>query len=358
MTEVATKVRIETIRVVGRHRYTLGDVGSLADSIADVGMLNPITLTTNSRLVAGQRRLEASRILGWSTVPARFVESLDDAAAMLRAERDENLCRKEMLPSELASLGEALLTIEAEQAKQRQLSGKRPSSFEGGRSDGRDRANEAAARVADALGMGRTNYYYLRGVYRAATDMEADDSERALARSVLDRIDKGAALQPTVLEFRRQQRARQEARDVKDTAVAEPVPVADEGEDWVPATNDRSPGAVARRRALIRRLAGEAYSSHQIAQRLSMQPESVRRIARAEGITIGADAAMGRTRQNVDSNRIVRETVHMLEGLGPGLGLIDFDALDQAEVGAWAASLTDSIRTLNRLNKRLKEKTQ
>src|SRR5689334_8988210 len=84
-------VDIESIRVAGRQRRDLGDIGALARSIRALGvLLHPITLTRDSRLISGYRRLEACRRLGWVTIPARFVESLDDAAKLLTAERDED----------------------------------------------------------------------------------------------------------------------------------------------------------------------------------------------------------------------------------------------------------------------------
>lgn len=118
-TAVDAFVSIESIRVVGRHRQDLGDLKSLADSIADVDLLNPITITADSRLIAGQRRLEACRLLGWGSVPVRIAANLDEAAALLRAERDENTERKDMVLSEKASLGAALYAIEEQAAKAR-----------------------------------------------------------------------------------------------------------------------------------------------------------------------------------------------------------------------------------------------
>ena len=50
--------------------------------------------------------------------------------------------------------------------------------------------------------------------------------------------------------------------------------------------------------------------------------------------------------------------IQAIEDLGMGLSLVDYDELDVAEIEAWTASLSESIRMLNRLNKRLKEKAQ
>jgi ParB family chromosome partitioning protein len=60
--------------VVGeRHRKDLGNVDKLAASIEAVGLLHPIMIRSDNALIAGERRLEACRRLGWSTIPVRVV---------------------------------------------------------------------------------------------------------------------------------------------------------------------------------------------------------------------------------------------------------------------------------------------
>jgi hypothetical protein len=50
--------RIEYIIIGNRFRKDLGDLDSLAKSIAEIGLLHPIAIAENNELVAGQRRLE------------------------------------------------------------------------------------------------------------------------------------------------------------------------------------------------------------------------------------------------------------------------------------------------------------
>ena len=66
--------RIDEIRVGRRHRRDLGDIGQLAASIADVGLLHPITVDQNGTLLAGARRFAACKQLGWTHVPINVVE--------------------------------------------------------------------------------------------------------------------------------------------------------------------------------------------------------------------------------------------------------------------------------------------
>jgi ParB family chromosome partitioning protein len=59
---------ISSIAVGTRHRRDMGDVDGLARSIADVGLLHPIVVTPDGKLIAGERRLAACRQLGWADI--------------------------------------------------------------------------------------------------------------------------------------------------------------------------------------------------------------------------------------------------------------------------------------------------
>ena len=88
-------IPIDTITITdGRRAISSHAVDELSKSIAEVGLLNPIVVTMDGRLVAGAHRLEACRRLGWTTIPAAAVE-LDALHAEL-AEIDENLVRNEL----------------------------------------------------------------------------------------------------------------------------------------------------------------------------------------------------------------------------------------------------------------------
>ena len=77
-----TTIAIGDIVIGKRFRRTLGRLETLVCSIREVGLLHPIVVTADRRLVAGQRRLEACRTLGWTEIPVRVVD-LED---LLRAE--------------------------------------------------------------------------------------------------------------------------------------------------------------------------------------------------------------------------------------------------------------------------------
>jgi ParB family chromosome partitioning protein len=72
MTARAT-LPLGNIRVGKRHRRDLGDIEGLAASISDIGLLNPITVDEDGRLLAGARRLAACKQLGWKEIPVNVV---------------------------------------------------------------------------------------------------------------------------------------------------------------------------------------------------------------------------------------------------------------------------------------------
>ncbi|OPZ63912.1 MAG: Modification methylase DpnIIB [Firmicutes bacterium ADurb.Bin506] len=112
-------VPIDSIVVADRCRKDLGDVRALADSIKAVGLLHLPVVTGDRKLVAGERRLAAMRLLGWTETPVHEVATLAEAADLLRAERDENTCRKDLSPSEAVAIGERIESVLRPQAEAR-----------------------------------------------------------------------------------------------------------------------------------------------------------------------------------------------------------------------------------------------
>lgn len=94
-------VKIEDIKVKKRVRRDLGDLTTLKDSMHRYGLMNPITLNSNYELVAGERRLEAAKSLGWERINANVLDSNVDNIRQLEMELEENNQRKEFTDEEL-----------------------------------------------------------------------------------------------------------------------------------------------------------------------------------------------------------------------------------------------------------------
>lgn len=173
-----TTRRISDVFAGDRHRLDLGDLEVLAQSIRDRGLLQPIAITPDGKLVAGQRRLEACRRLGWEHVPVHVLSNLDDARDRLLAERDENTCRLDMSLSEKVSLGRALEALERPKAKERQ----------GTRNDlnnilvtGPECCQTTRDVVAAALGLSSSTYQRAKAVVVAADDESLSEDKREIA---------------------------------------------------------------------------------------------------------------------------------------------------------------------------------
>lgn len=100
------KIPLEQIIVDEGHRIRkeTGDLTPLVASIRQVGLLNPIVVTQDYRLVAGFRRLSACRQLGWSEIEANVVPYADDPLLLLDAEVAENLVRKDFTAEEIMAI--------------------------------------------------------------------------------------------------------------------------------------------------------------------------------------------------------------------------------------------------------------
>lgn len=86
---------IDAITVGGsRQRQDLGNLRKLADSISQHGLLHPITVDSSGTLIAGERRLEACKSLGWTSIAVRIVDVAEGDAPLI--ELAENLRRKNL----------------------------------------------------------------------------------------------------------------------------------------------------------------------------------------------------------------------------------------------------------------------
>jgi ParB family chromosome partitioning protein len=165
---------LTAIEVGPRHRKQFGNLHLLAESMATVGLLHPLVITPDNRLVAGARRLAAAQALGWQEIPVRVI----DLPSMLQAEHDENVIREPFLPTEAVAIGRALEEeIAATNAAKMREAGK-----EGGRgkkkenpsinntkvSAGQNHAARTTSQVGKAVGLSGTTYTKAKAVVLAA----------------------------------------------------------------------------------------------------------------------------------------------------------------------------------------------
>lgn len=88
-------IKIADIKVKKRIRKDMGDIESLKDSLRTYGLLNPITLNENYELIAGGRRLEAAKQIGWESINAIVLDKNISELELVEMELEENNQRKE-----------------------------------------------------------------------------------------------------------------------------------------------------------------------------------------------------------------------------------------------------------------------
>jgi N6-adenosine-specific RNA methylase IME4 len=168
--------RIDDIIVGRRHRRDLGDITSLARSIEQNGLLHPVVIRRDGRLIAGERRLEAFKLLGRTEIPVTEV----DLEEIVRGELAENSDRKAFLPSEIEAIRRTLEPLEKAAARERQG---RPGEPRSGKLPGHN-----GARTRDKLGVfagvsGRT-------VEKIAAVCEAAEAEPEKYRKLAADMDR------------------------------------------------------------------------------------------------------------------------------------------------------------------------
>jgi ParB family chromosome partitioning protein len=183
-----TEALLSEIRIGTRHRKDPGDISALARSIEEIGLLHPVVVTPDLELIAGRRRLEAVKKLGWDRVPVRMI----DLKEIVRGEFAENALRKNFTPSEAVAIGKALEALEKQKAQERQKAtrakkgqkvgaGKLPTPRE---SSEHGRVRD---KVAAVVGMSGTTYEKAKKVVEAA---EADPEVNGPLVEVMDKTGK------------------------------------------------------------------------------------------------------------------------------------------------------------------------
>lgn len=191
---------IELIIVEDRHRTDLGDLSDLKDSINKVGLLHPIVVTADRKLVAGQRRLEAFKELGRAEIPVHFI----DLESLVQAEYDENVVRLPFSPIEAYNITEALTPIEQEKAKERKEASRRRKQVDSASGQHSETAGgklppgecgKTRDKVATATGYSATSLRKVKEIVAAAKD---DPESYA---QLLSKLKERKPIEPVYKEF-------------------------------------------------------------------------------------------------------------------------------------------------------------
>lgn len=119
----------------------------------------------------------------------------------------------------------------------------------------------------------------------------------------------------------------------------------------------KSQAAVKARAEKAKEMAAAGYTSRQIAKEIGISYGSMPDFSKRHGVIVPADQVHKRLRI-LDSNQILEEAVTTLHATATAVSLAELDQLDAEHLAHWVASLTTSLRSLNRFLKQLKEATQ
>lgn len=93
-------VQVKDVIVKKRIRKELQDIQALKESMSRYGLMNPITINSNNELIAGHRRLEAAKELGWNSISAVVIDPKNEILE-LEMELEENIQRSPFTKDEL-----------------------------------------------------------------------------------------------------------------------------------------------------------------------------------------------------------------------------------------------------------------
>ncbi len=98
--EKTMKVKITDIVIGKRIRKETGDLAPLIESMDRHGLLNPVTITGNNKLIAGFRRIQAASALGWNEIECHVIETASKLDRLM-VEAEENMTRREFSKEEV-----------------------------------------------------------------------------------------------------------------------------------------------------------------------------------------------------------------------------------------------------------------
>ena len=208
-------MKISEIRIGKRYRKDLGDIAPLAKSIQEIGLLHPIVVTPSGELIAGRRRLEALKSLGWEEAPVNVV----DLKEILKGEFAENVVRKDFTPSEMVAIKRAIEPDIQKVAKERQKEHGGTAPGRSGNTSGDSPGVKGETRniVAKYVGVG------CKKLKQAETVVDAAEANNEKYRDLVEKMDKSGNVHAAHKELKKRMK-REEQKELAEQFEAETPP--------------------------------------------------------------------------------------------------------------------------------------
>lgn len=99
------KIKISDIKIKKRLRKDTGDLAELMNSIHKNGLFNPVLINEKNELLAGYRRIQSVKLLGWTDIECNIINA-KSKLDKFNVEVDENTARKDFSYEELLHVEE------------------------------------------------------------------------------------------------------------------------------------------------------------------------------------------------------------------------------------------------------------
>jgi len=139
-----------------------GDIESLKKSIMEIGLLNPLTINQENKLLAGRRRFQAIKELGWEQVECIMLTS-ENILFDFKVAIEENLRRKPLTDPENA------IAISEYDKLKREIEGSQPQGKHSSLSQN-DNDGWSQQKTADDLGVSHTSVVYAIQIAKAVEE--------------------------------------------------------------------------------------------------------------------------------------------------------------------------------------------
>ena len=183
-----TTLKLNEIIVENRQREDLGDIPALAESIKRYGLIQPIVITQDKRLIAGGRRFAAVSSLELEQIDVVYRETLTEDE-LYEMELEENVRRKDFTWQERVL---NIATIHSVKKRRATLEGNKWGQKETAEALGLDSACSVnySLKIADRLRQGKDTPIWgcdsMMEAYRLMLREEEDAINRELAKRQLD----------------------------------------------------------------------------------------------------------------------------------------------------------------------------
>ena len=97
-------INISEIKIENRFRKDYGDLQDLANSIKELGLLHEPIVDQDKKLIDGERRIKALKLLGFDEIHVRII----NVPSVLKAEHDANAFAKAWTVSEKVAIAKAI----------------------------------------------------------------------------------------------------------------------------------------------------------------------------------------------------------------------------------------------------------